>query len=158
MEDGAVGSCHGQGYSYSLTLTPLVIDGMITKLRLLLAGKRFSRPPVLRAGRSSSAPRSPTVFELPISGGYAVLLAVALLFSQVVLIVHQIDHQAHVSKSACDLCLTAQHLGSTPVSKDTPPAIIHGAQGMDLVAAARPLSTQIIPYFFARAPPFSRHV
>lgn len=91
---------------------------------------------------------------------YAILLAVALLFAQFVLIAHQIDHQSHeshASKTLCHLCLTAQHLGSTPISKDNPPVIVHGQDSIAFSAVVGLLSSRIITGFFARAPPFFLH-
>jgi len=88
---------------------------------------------------------------------YAILLAIALLFAQYVLIAHQIDHQSRAADTACDMCLMAQHLGSTPVSKDMPPIYIHAQDCMVFPLVAGLLSPQISTGFFARAPPFVLH-
>ena len=88
---------------------------------------------------------------------YAILLAVALLFAQYVLIAHQIDHQSDASEAPCDLCLTAQYQGSTPISKDIPPAIVYGQDSIAFSAIVGLLSSRIITGFSARAPPFFLH-
>ena len=121
---------------------------MMHRLRTLLIGR--SRHPASHG----------TCASLRIGKKYVILLAVALLFAQFVLIAHQIDHQSHeshASKTLCHLCLTAQHLGSTPISKDNPPVIVHGQDSIAFSAVVGLLSSRIITGFFARAPPFFLH-
>ena len=65
-----------------------------------------------------SRKRSLTALGRPARRKYVILLAVALLFAQYVLIAHQIDHQSDAAEAPCELCLTAQHQSSTPISKD----------------------------------------
>ncbi len=89
---------------------------------------------------------------------YTILLMVALLFAQYVLIAHQIDHQSQATDAVCDMCLTAQHLGNTPISKGIPPAIVHGQDGIGFSPVVSLLSSRIITGFSARAPPLFLHV
>ncbi len=87
-----------------------------------------------------------------------ILLMVALLFAQYVLIAHQIEHQLRATDASCDICLTAQHLSNTPISKGIPPAIVRGQDGITFSSVVSPLSSRIITGFSARAPPPFLHV
>ena len=88
---------------------------------------------------------------------YVILLALALLFAQYVLIAHQIDHQSDAAEAPCELCLTAQYQGSTPISKDIHPTIVYGQDSIAFLASVGRLNSQIITGFSARAPPFFLH-
>ena len=99
-----------------------------------------------------------TALGRPARRKYAILLMVALLFAQYVLIVHQIDHQSQATDAVCDMCLTAQHLGNTPISKGIPPVIVHGQGGIAFSPVVSVLSSRIITGFSARAPPPFLHV
>ena len=122
---------------------------MLPKLRSLLIGR--SRYPVSR-GACASLP-----LGLPARRKWAILLALALLFTQYVLIAHQIGHQPDASEASWELCLVAPHQGSTPSSKDSPPAIVHGQDAGAFSAIAGRVTSQITTGFSARAPPFFPH-
>lgn len=101
--------------------------------------------------------RPPVALGLPARRKWAILLALALLFTQYVLIAHQIGHQPDAAEASCELCLVAPHQGSTPISKDSPPAIVHGQDAGAFSAIAGRVTSQITTGFSARAPPFFPH-
>ncbi|MFZ5595060.1 MAG: DUF2946 family protein [Pseudomonadota bacterium] len=87
----------------------------------------------------------------------AILLALAMLLAQFGLIAHEIDHQLHKPSSACEMCLAAHHLGSTPIVKNTPLLVSRTAGNDALPANVASPVRQFVASFSARAPPVSLH-
>lgn len=87
----------------------------------------------------------------------AIFLVLALLFAQFGLIAHEIDHQFHKPSTACEMCLTAHLMGSTPVVKSTPLVVSRVAGNIALPTNAATPIQRFVANFSARAPPQSLH-
>lgn len=87
----------------------------------------------------------------------AIFLALALLLAQFGLIAHEIDHQLHKPSTACEMCLTAHHLGSTPVVKNTSAMVSRVAGNIALPTNVATPVRQFVASFSARAPPAFLH-
>lgn len=87
----------------------------------------------------------------------AILLALAILFAQFGLIAHEIDHELHKPSSACEMCLAAHHLGSTPIVK--PLSLVASRRVEEVILPQRhcTLPRRITASFSARAPPIFLH-